>query len=154
MEVRRIEIPNAILLEQVKEVVRNGKTATINVKGYSMRPFLDNSRHKVRLAQVGQLAVGDAIMAEVNSGVFVLHRIIAIEGDNITLMGDGNVRGTEKCTKDDVIGVVTHYIYEKKTVPATDKCLQRKVRIWRKLLPVRRYLLYIYKVGVKIKSLF
>lgn len=154
MDVRRIEIPNAVLLEQVKDVIRNGKTATINVKGYSMRPFLDNTRHKVCLAKAENLSVGDAIMAEVKVGVFVLHRIIGINGDDITLMGDGNIRGTEHCKKDDVIGIVTHYIYEHHTVPATDKCLQRKIRIWRKLLPLRRYLLYIYKVGLKIKSVF
>ncbi len=39
MEVRRMEVPNAVLLGQVKEAIREGHTATINVKGYSMRPF-------------------------------------------------------------------------------------------------------------------
>lgn len=48
--VRRMEVPNAVLLGQVKEAIREGHTATINVKGYSMRPFLEHCRDKVRLA--------------------------------------------------------------------------------------------------------
>lgn len=154
MNVRKREIPNDILMAQVKSAIDNGQTATINVKGYSMRPFLDNTRHKVTLAAPGVLTVGDAIMAEISKGVFVLHRIIAIHGDVIMLMGDGNVRGTEVCKRSDVIGIVTHYIYENKTVPATDKWLKKEIRIWRKLLFMRRYLLYIYKVLIKIKFLF
>ena len=153
MDVKRIEIPNEILMGQVREAIAGGLTATIHVKGYSMRPFLDNARHKVILAASGELAVGDAVMAEISKGVFVLHRIIAIDGVKITLMGDGNLRGTEECRIDDVIGVVTHYIYESKTVLATDKCLKWKIRWWRKLLFMRRYFLYIYKVLLKIKSL-
>ena len=42
MAVRRMEVPNAVLLGQVKEAIREGHTATINVKGYSMRPFLEH----------------------------------------------------------------------------------------------------------------
>ena len=38
MAVRRMEVPNAVLLGQVKEAIREGHTVTINVKGYSV-PF-------------------------------------------------------------------------------------------------------------------
>ena len=55
MAVRRMEVPNAVLLGQVKEAIREGHTATINVKGYSMRPFLEHCRDKVRLASFTDL---------------------------------------------------------------------------------------------------
>ena len=48
MAVRRMEVPNAVLLGQVKEAIREGHTVTINVKGYSMRPFLEHCRDKHR----------------------------------------------------------------------------------------------------------
>ena len=64
-EMRRMEVPNAILLGHVKEALQIGHTATINVKGYSMRPFLENSKDKVRLAPPGVLRVGDAVLAEI-----------------------------------------------------------------------------------------
>lgn len=104
MAVRRMEVPNAVLLGQVKEAIREGHTVTINVKGYSMRPFLEHCRDKVRLAPFTDLKVGDAVLAEISPDVYVLHRIMNIDGDNVRLMGDGNLSGMEVCRKADVVG--------------------------------------------------
>lgn len=152
MAVRRMEVPNAVLLGQVKEAIREGHTVTINVKGYSMRPFLEHCRDKVRLAPFTDLKVGDAVLAEISPDVYVLHRIMNIDGDTVRLMGDGNLSGMEVCRKADVVGMVTHYIRRGKTIPASDPRLQRYVRWWRKLLPVRRYLLYIYRINLKLSN--
>lgn len=95
MAVRRMEVPNAVLLGQVKEAIREGHTVTINVKGYSMRPFLEHCRDKVRLAPFTDLKVGDAVLAEISPDVYVLHRIMNIDGDTVRLMGDGNLSGME-----------------------------------------------------------
>lgn len=152
MAVRRMEVPNAVLLGQVKEAIREGHTVTINVKGYSMRPFLEHCRDKVRLAPFTDLKVGGAVLAEISPDVYVLHRIMNIDGDTVRLMGDGNLSGMEVCRKADVVGMVTHYIRRGKTIPASDPRLQRYVRWWRKLLPVRRYLLYIYRINLKLSN--
>ena len=152
MAVRRMEVPNAVLLGQVKEAIREGHTVTINVKGYSMRPFLEHCRDKVRLAPFTDLKVGDAVLAEISPDVYVLHRIMNIDGDNVRLMGDGNLSGMEVCRKADVVGMVTHYIRRGKTIPASDQRLQRYVRWWSKLLPVLRYLLYIYRINLKLSN--
>lgn len=80
MAVRRMEVPNAVLLGQVKEAIREGHTVTINVKGYSMRPFLEHCRDKVRLAPFTDLKVGDAVLAEISPDVYVLHRIMNYSG--------------------------------------------------------------------------
>lgn len=152
-EMRRMEVPNAILLGHVKEALQVGHTATINVKGYSMRPFLENSKDKVRLAPPGVLRVGDAVLAEIARDVYVLHRIIIIDGDSVTLMGDGNLCGTEQCRKDDVVGVVTHYYHRGRMIAASDPRFRRRVRLWGKLLPWRRYLLYIYKIRLKLSNI-
>lgn len=152
MAVRRMEVPNAVLLGQVKEAIREGHTVTINVKGYSMRPFLEHCRDKVRLAPFTDLKVGDAVLAEISPDVYVLHRIMNIDGDTVRLMGDGNLSGMEVCRKADVVGMVTHYIRRGKTIPASDPRLQRRVRWWGKLLPVRRYLLYIYRINLKLSN--
>ncbi len=142
------EIPNHILLGLARDMIREGHTATISVKGYSMRPFLEHERDRVVLEAPDELEVGDAVLAEIRRGHYVLHRIIAIEGDTLTLMGDGNLRGVEVCEKEDVAGVVTHYLRPRRTLLASDPGLKRRIRLWRKLLPVRRYLLFIYKAVV------
>ncbi|MDE6633662.1 MAG: hypothetical protein K2J96_00175, partial [Bacteroidaceae bacterium] len=79
---------------------------------------------------------------------YVLHRIIRIEGGRLTLMGDGNVKGTERCRRQDVAGVVTHYLRPTRTLSASDAGLKRRIRLWRSLLPVRRYLLFAYRAMV------
>lgn len=145
----RHEIPNAVLLGMVRESIREGHTATIWVKGFSMRPFLEHMRDKVILAPVTRpLAEGDAVLAEIASDKYVLHRIIQVDGDHLTLMGDGNLRGTEQCMLKDVAGIVTDYVRPKRTIKADDPKLIRRVRLWRRLLPCRRILLVLYKAMV------
>lgn len=149
----RIEVPNAILLGEVKEALRAGHSVLINVKGYSMRPFLESGRDKVRLSPVSTLQVGDAVLAEIRKDTYVLHRIVAIEGDGLTLMGDGNLRGVEHCRRSDVAGVVTCYVRRGRGIEASDPRLCRRVRLWRRLLPLRRYLLCVYKIQLKLSNL-
>lgn len=145
-EIKKITCPNDKFLPQVRQVISEGHTATISVKGYSMRPFLEHARDKVILSPFTTLAVGDAVLAEIAPGVFVLHRIIRMDGGNITLMGDGNVRGVEYCRYENVAGVVTTYLRNGRKISSSSKRLQRAVRLWRALLPVRRYLLFVYKL--------
>lgn len=140
-----MELPNNVFLPEVGRLIAEGHNVTITPKGNSMRPFVESGRDKVVLSKAGQLRVGDAVLAEISSGTFVLHRIIAIDGERLTLQGDGNLRGTERCRIADVLGVVTQYLYPGHSVSAADPSLCRRVRIWRQLRPVRRYLLYIYR---------
>lgn len=92
------------------------------------------------------------MLAEFSPDKYVLHRIIEIDGDVVVMMGDGNLRHKEICCKEDIVGIVTHYIRRGKTIPVSDPRLQRRVRMWHKLLPVRRYLLYIYRINLKLSN--
>ena len=49
---------------------------------------------------------------------------------------------------EDVSGLVTQYIRPNRTIPADDPQLVRRIRLWRRLRPIRRYLLFIYKALV------
>jgi len=144
----RHELPNDVFLGLVSEKLAEGHTAVIWVKGYSMRPFIEFGRDKVKLATAAVYQVGDAVLAEIEKGHYVLHRIIKTEGNKITLQGDGNIRGVEHCTTADIRGVVTEYIRPNRTLLADDEGLKRKIRIWRTLRPIRRYLLFIYKAVI------
>lgn len=142
---QHLELPNDKFLPLVREAVARGEHAVIAVKGFSMRPFLEHQRDKVQLGPWTELNIGDAILAEISPGHFVLHRIIRRDGDRLTLMGDGNIRGTEECSITDVCGVVEKYIRPGGHVLlASDPHLQRRIRLWRRLLPIRRGLLFIY----------
>lgn len=148
----RVVIPNGIILGQVKELVREGHTVTIMVKGYSMRPFLEHCRDSVVLAPFSELHVGDVALAEIFPGKYVLHRIIELDGDKVTLMGDGNLKGKEYCRRGEVAAVVRTFIRNGVATDADNEKWKRYARLWGKLLPVRKYLLWIYKLNLEQKS--
>ena len=146
---RTIEIPNEILIPKVKEVIDRGATATLRVKGHSMRIFLSNGRDLVTLVapERENLRVGDVVLAEIQPKVYVLHRIIQRTQDQLTLMGDGNVGTTEACTINDVIGIVTIFYRKGRTKPDSVNGWKWKTysRIWLTLTPFRRYILAIHR---------
>lgn len=146
---RTIEIPNEILIPKVKEVIERGATATLRVKGHSMRIFLSNGRDLVTLVapERENLRVGDVVLAEIQPKVYVLHRIIKRTQDQLTLMGDGNVGTTETCTINDVIGIVTLFYRKGRTKPDSVNGWKWKTysRIWLTLTPFRRYILAIHR---------
>ena len=82
---------NARLLPEVISMIEEGHTITLPLRGFSMRPFLEDGRDKALLGKAGQLKVGDVVLAEIRPKTYVLHRIIAINGEHITLLGDGNL---------------------------------------------------------------
>lgn len=105
----QVVLSNAEFLPEVVRMLNDGHTVTINLKGYSMRPFLENERDKALLTKAVNPKVGDPVLAEVGPGVFVLHRIIAIDGENVTLRGDGNL-GCEHCKMKCVYGAVVGFL--------------------------------------------
>lgn len=144
----RHELPNDAWLGEVSQMLSEGKPYAIYVKGYSMRPFIEHTRDRVFLEKRDTYDVGDAVLAQIAPGHYVLHRIIEKKGDHLTLQGDGNVHGVEHCQIQDVSGVVTQYIRPNRTISADDPKLIRRIKLWRRLRPIRRYLLFVYKAVV------
>ena len=124
----------------VDELLKEGREVIITPKGNSMLPFIKNGRDEVTLVRLDRPAeVGDILLVKIGDR-FVMHRVFAVDGDAITLMGDGNVYGKEHCKSADVIGLVTEIHKEggKVVIPG-------KGKLWRLLRPFRRYILAIYK---------
>lgn len=141
----RLILPNAILLGEVKKYVRLGSHVTIRTKGNSMLPFIRGEIDSVELS-VPKIpyAQGDIVLAEVIPDHYILHRIWEIRGRQVILMGDGNCRGKEKCSLEDIIAKVDYIVLPSERKIDPNKPLRRfTARVWRKLLPVRPYLLAI-----------
>ena len=132
-------VPNEILLEEVAAVLQEGREAVFIPTGNSMLPFIRSGVDRVVLHRRDKVSVGDIVLAR-QDGRYLLHRVIAREGDAITLMGDGNLQGCEHCRVEDVIGTVTGVIR-----PGGKERAPGKGRLWRALRPIRRYLLAIYR---------
>ncbi len=145
---KTLSLPNDQLIPHIRRAIQEGHTATFRVRGFSMRIFLEDSRDKVVLSPTGgSVKKGDVVLAEITKGVYVLHRVIRISGNRITLQGDGNVAGTEQCTTADIIGVVTGFIRKGRNHidPASGWKWRTYSAIWLSLTPVRRLLLALHR---------
>ncbi len=135
-----------IIIEEAIRLVNDGISVTFPVKGSSMLPFIIGGRESVILAKPEGIAVGTVVLAWVEGCRYVVHRIIKIDGEQVTLMGDGNIAGVEHCRLKDVKALVTHVVDEKGSRrPLYSPWRQRGARLWRMLLPIRRYILAIYR---------
>ncbi len=134
------------IIEEAIRLVGEGVCVTLPVNGHSMLPFIIGGQESVILQKPVQSENGDVVLAWVNDCRYVVHRIIAIEGDAVTLMGDGNLSGTEHCALKDIKAKVTHVVGADGR-PHDLYCRWRRVaaRLWWYLRPVRRYLLAIYR---------
>ena len=141
--IKTIQMANAVLLTEVVRLLEEGHTVTLPLKGYSMRPFLEDGRDKALLRKAEQIAVGDAVLAEITPGHFVLHRVVSISGQSVVLRGDGNP-GIEQCRLADIRAIAVGFY--RKGRERLDRTDGRKWRIyswwWTRLLPLRRYLLF------------
>ena len=88
-QIKTVQMPNDVFLPFVIEQLNEGHTATLPLRGRSMRPFLEDGRDKALLQLCDHPQVGDAVLAEISKGLFVLHRIICIEGRQTLDRTDG-----------------------------------------------------------------
>ncbi|PWJ61487.1 MULTISPECIES: S24/S26 family peptidase [unclassified Fibrobacter] len=136
---------NEILLEAIR-MVESGVSVTFPVNGRSMLPFIIGGKESLILAKPEKIKVGDIILAFVDGKRFVIHRVSCIQGENITLMGDGNLGSKEYCKIGDVKALATHAVN-----PAgirRDLYTKRRriaAKLWKWAIPVRKYLLFIYR---------
>lgn len=144
--INTIQVSNAEFIPKVIELLEEGHTVTLPLRGYSMRPFLENNRDKGLLEKAEHIQVGDAVLAEVSPKKYVLHRVIRIQGEEIILRGDGNI-GTEHCQIKDVKGLAIGFYRKGRVHLDRTDGMKWKVYswIWTPLFPIRRYLLAFYR---------
>lgn len=99
-----------------------------------MRPFLSPG-DMVTLRSRQDYRPGDIVFAMTRPDRKpVLHYVASAEIGGYTLMGAANLVQTEYCRAEDVAGAVE--------LPHISR---RSVLLWHRLLPLRRYLLWIYR---------
>ena len=132
-------------IEEALRLVQKGVTVTFPVTGQSMLPFIIGGKESVILHRPGLIDVGDVVLAWVDGNRYVVHRIIKLDYDRVTLMGDGNLT-TEHCALGDIKARVTHVVSaDNKKRDLYSRWRVRAAKLWYWLRPIRRYLLAIYR---------
>ena len=134
------------IIDEAVRLVKEGVSVTLPVNGNSMLPFIIGGKESVILQPPGLTAVGDVVLAWVENRRYVVHRIIRIDGENVTLMGDGNIAGTEHCPLSGIRAKATHVVDDRgRRRYLYTKWRMRASKLWWILRPFRRIILAIYK---------
>ena len=125
---------NRELFSIARDMLLEGKSVRVAVGGQSMLPFFQSgSTIELRPIESGDIRKYNVVMADAGNS-FVVHRIVAVDGESVTLLGDGNIRTPEKVTRDKIYGIVDcsalHLFFAK---------------IWVKMQPLRRFPLAILR---------
>jgi signal peptidase I len=127
-------VANVATFSVVRDILLEGQAVKVAVKGQSMLPFfVSGATVTIRPITPSDFKLYNVVFADAGNH-FVIHRIIGLEGDKVTLLGDGNIVGTESMTRDKVYGVVD--------CSALHLLL---ARLWVALRPVRRFPLSIFR---------
>lgn len=137
---------NHSLIDETIQFLAKGHSVTLPLKGFSMRPFLEDGRDKALLKQTDQYHVGDVVLAEIAPHKYVLHRIIQIKDNKIILRGDGNY-AVETCDYANIKAIALGFYRKRRQTLDSTKGIKWRLysAIWTRLFPIRRYLLFIYK---------
>lgn len=134
----RRTIANEILLGEAEALLREGKRVKLRARGESMRPFIHGGEDMLVVTPTRELKEGDIALARMSGGEYVAHRIVEINGDRVTIMGDGNLYGREVCGREDVVGNVSSIIRDGREISMTSGRARMLARGWRMMLPLRR----------------
>lgn len=140
-------IEKAVMMEEVRKMVSEGMSVTITVKGNSMNPFIVDGRDQITLGpfEDGELRRGCVALVRDVRGEYLVHRIVARKGDMVILLGDGNLRATEKAHVSEVIAVLRSIGRKGRNIP-TDSLLWRAYSwVWMGLKPIRRWPLGLWR---------
>lgn len=142
------KVENHLFMQEITRMFRQQgkKSVTFVVRGYSMRPFLEDGRDKVILTPPRPPKKGDVVLAEVREHTYALHRVIKTEGGIYTMRGDGNpLSMTEQFTLDKIIGLADGFVRKGKLVSTGSRKWRWYSATWEALKPLRRILLAIYR---------
>ena len=139
-------VSDEMIIGDAVRLVNEGMAVTLLVKGRSMLPFILGGIDSVVLTRPGEIRPGDVVLARIDGRRYVLHRVMEVTEAGVELMGDGNLVGREVCRPEDVLARADEVVKgDGRQLRLDTPRLRRAARLWRRLLPLRRYLLFIYR---------
>ena len=140
MEIRermRVESPD-LVVEPLLGLLDDTAAVPLAVSGSSMTPFLAPGRDLVYLSKLTALPErGDMVLYRRDNGRYVLHRVLSVDGDSYTMLGDAQTLPERGIRRDQILAVVT-------AVRRKGKLLKRGSfwwfffgTVWIRLIPLR-----------------
>ena len=123
----RVIVDNQTFSKALDSLLEEGKMVSFTVKGNSMLPFFKHEKTVVNLTKKSEYERYDVILFKYHHLV-KLHRIIAINGDDVIASGD-YISQIETIKKDDILGYVQSF-KNKHEIQSSSKGYLFKVKLW------------------------
>lgn len=143
----------------ISTCVESGKEVVLTVTGNSMRPFIKDKRDQVILvkADANKLRVNDVPLYKRRNGKYVLHRLVKIENEKYTMLGDAQVKLEPGIEPDQIVAVAKGFIRKGKTYLCDSKEYKKYVSFWNSMMPMRKFYFFLKRVPkavlIRIKRL-
>ena len=144
----KLTLSSAEATETIKSTVEDGGYFPLAVSGTSMRPFLIDGRDVVwlRACEQSDIKKGAILLFERKDKSLVLHRVRKVLPDGELLMNGDGQTWCEKITSSQVIAVVCEIERNGKKLRCDTPLDNIKNSLWRWAMPVRYYILKIWKM--------
>ena len=132
--------------------IQEGKIVRIVPHGFSMVPFMTGSRDEVNLVQIdGEIKRGDIVVYRRDNGVYVLHRIYKVRGNEYYLLGDAQTNIEGPLRREQIIAKVLSYYRKGKLITCQSKKEKFEYKLWFFLRPFRPMIIKLNNLKNKIK---
>lgn len=149
-EIRTIK--SADLFPFISEIIEQGQSTRIAVKGSSMYPFLRDSVDSVELAKgcFDSLIKGDIVLIQRTDGTYVMHRVLRKAKDFFYMVGDAQQWVEGPIFSNQLVAVVQGVWRKDKRIDCNNLSWRFLSWWWLLLRPYRYIILRVYR---KIRQL-
>ena len=136
-----------VLGQAVEDALAQGGSFVLTVTGNSMRPTLVPGRDRVCLVRAGIVRAGDIVFFRRSAGVYILHRVLRVDGDVCTVNGDSQA-WTEQIPRSAILGSVSRICRNGRWMDTDTLAMKTYGTLWRTTRKLRPTLVRI-KSGLK-----
>lgn len=135
-----------------EKIIAEGGAIPLVVSGNSMNPFLVDGKDTVWLCAPDEKNTikGSILLFRRESGVLVLHRVRKVLPDGVLIMNGDAQKWCEAVDFSQIVAAVSHTEKNGKKVSCNSPSYLFLCAVWRILMPVRPYLLTLWR---KIKKI-
>lgn len=114
-------------------------TLTYTFSGISMNPMLKQGRDlfTVKKKTEERCRKYDVVLYRRPPDQYVLHRIVEVRKKDYVILGDNCIAKEYGITDEEILGVLTQFVHNGRTVTVENRFYQLYARIWYAFYPVR-----------------
>lgn len=131
------------LMPLIKETISKGKSIRFSVTGNSMFPLFVNRRDSVTVSPVDKIKKYDIVLHRREDGTYIMHRVIGVKGDVLTIAGDNEIQKERNVSCSAVVAKVTAFTRKGRDYTMNELWYKLYSRLWLAVFPFRYEILAV-----------